>query len=118
MRTKVKKGPSEQVLTRLLDALAQELIEASDEEVLEAARDLGMDPGMKGSAAFLGVIHAAPRRRPDFFDLEELKRLLPKTDRGRIVSGRPVKVPVKGKSRSRRCGRPRLSGERKPSNGK
>lgn len=40
---------------RLLTALERELIEATDEEVLEAARDLGMDPAMKGSAAFFGV---------------------------------------------------------------
>lgn len=118
MPTKVRKGSSCQVLTRLLDAFAQELIGASDEEVLEAAKDLGMDPGMKGSAAFLGVIHPTPRRLSDFFDLDELKRLLPKTDRGRIVSERPVKAAMRGKSRSRRSGRPRLSSERKPSNGK
>lgn len=40
---------------RLLAALQRELIEATDEEVLEAAGDLGMSPMMKGSAAFFGV---------------------------------------------------------------
>lgn len=40
---------------RLLVALERELIEATDEEILEAARDLGMNPAIKGSAAFFGV---------------------------------------------------------------
>ncbi|MGH8201173.1 MAG: hypothetical protein ACREVO_12570 [Steroidobacteraceae bacterium] len=40
---------------RLLAALEQELIAATDEEILEAASDLGMNPAMKGSAAFFGV---------------------------------------------------------------
>lgn len=40
---------------RLLAALERELIEATDEEILDAARDLGMNPLMKGSAAFFGV---------------------------------------------------------------
>jgi hypothetical protein len=40
---------------RLLAALEQELIAAADEEILEAAGDLGMNPLMKGSAAFFGV---------------------------------------------------------------
>lgn len=40
---------------RLLAALERELIEATDEEILAAASDLGMNPAMKGSAAFFGV---------------------------------------------------------------
>jgi hypothetical protein len=40
---------------RLLAALERELIEATDEEVLAAARELGMNPAMKGSAAFFGI---------------------------------------------------------------
>jgi hypothetical protein len=76
MRAKVKPISSERALTRILNAFAQELIEASDEEVLQAAKDLGMDPNMKGSAAFLGVIHATPRRLSDFFDPEEVQQLL------------------------------------------
>jgi hypothetical protein len=42
-------------LERLLLALECELLEATDEEVLAAARELGMNPAMKGSAAFFGV---------------------------------------------------------------
>jgi hypothetical protein len=111
MRAKVKRDSSQQVLTRVLDAFAQELIDTSDEEILEAAQDLGMDLGMKGSAAFLGVIHPTPRQLSDFFDVEEVKRLLAMSGGGRIVGERPVK-PKSG------SGRPRLSSERKPSNGK
>lgn len=47
---------------RLLAALEQELIAATDEEILEAARDLGMKPTMKGSAAFFGI--TIPLRAP------------------------------------------------------
>lgn len=42
-------------LEQVLAALERELIDASDEEVLAAAAELGMNPSMKGSAAFLGV---------------------------------------------------------------
>lgn len=50
---------------RLLVALERELIEATDDEILEAARDLGMNPAMKGSAAFLGATIARPHHWPD-----------------------------------------------------
>lgn len=40
---------------QLLLALERELIGATDEEILEAARELGMNPGMRGSSAFFGV---------------------------------------------------------------
>lgn len=40
---------------RLLAALQRELLEATDEDILAAAGDLGMNPAMKGSAAFFGV---------------------------------------------------------------
>jgi hypothetical protein len=42
-------------LERLLLALEQELLNATDEEVFAAARELGMNPTMKGSSAFFGV---------------------------------------------------------------
>lgn len=45
---------------QLLAALEQELIAATDEEILEAAGDLGMNPAMKGSAAFFGVTRGSP----------------------------------------------------------
>jgi hypothetical protein len=42
-------------LERLLVALEDELLQATDEEVLAAAHELGMNPAMKGSSAFIGV---------------------------------------------------------------
>jgi hypothetical protein len=42
-------------LERLLLALEDELLQATDEEVLTAAHELGMNPAMKGSAALSGV---------------------------------------------------------------
>jgi hypothetical protein len=64
---------SETALARVLDSLEQELIEASDEDVLGAARDLGMNPMMKGSAAFAGLNYPATTRFSDFFDPETQK---------------------------------------------
>ena len=40
---------------RLIHGLEQELLAAPDEEFMAGARELGMNPDMKGSAAFLGV---------------------------------------------------------------
>ena len=45
---------------RLLAALERELVAATDEEILAAAADLGMNPAMKGSAAFFGVTKGLP----------------------------------------------------------
>ena len=45
----------ERGLERLLFALERDVMEASDAEILAAARELGMNPTMKGSAAFFGV---------------------------------------------------------------
>jgi hypothetical protein len=46
----------ELALERLLLALERDAIDASDEELLAAARELGMNPAMKGSAAFFGIL--------------------------------------------------------------
>jgi len=62
-------------LARVLDSLEQELIAASDEDILEAARDLGMNLTMKGSAAFAGLNYPATARFNDFFDPEMLKQI-------------------------------------------
>jgi hypothetical protein len=51
----MKTAPPEVALEHVLTALERELIEATDEEVLAAAAELGMNPAMKGSAAFVGV---------------------------------------------------------------
>jgi hypothetical protein len=55
MRTKLTLTTPAAALGRILDQLDRELIDATDEDILEAARDLGMNPLMKGSAAFLGL---------------------------------------------------------------
>lgn len=76
MRTKVKTIPSEVKLTRILDAFAQELIDASDEEISAAAADLRMDL-QKGSTAFAGVTYPARPQLSDFFDLEAARARIP-----------------------------------------
>jgi hypothetical protein len=45
----------EQVLERILEALEVGLITARDDEIMDAAKDLGMNPAMKGSAAFAEI---------------------------------------------------------------
>jgi hypothetical protein len=48
-------------LERLIQGLEKELLEAADEEFMAGARDLGMNPEMKGSAAFIGVKNLTPQ---------------------------------------------------------
>ena len=48
-------------LERLIHGLEQELLAAPDEEFVAGARDLGMNPDMKGSAAFMGVKNMSPQ---------------------------------------------------------
>jgi hypothetical protein len=71
------RSSTEVVLARVLDALAQELIAAPDEEILEAAQSLGMDPGTRESAAFAGVLYPARPQLSDFFDLQTRQKLPP-----------------------------------------
>jgi len=59
-------------LDRMLAGLERELFEASDEEILAAATELGMKPAMKGSAAFLGIKYGFGMFHPD--DLYGVKR--------------------------------------------
>jgi hypothetical protein len=75
MRTKVKVASPELALTRLVEALGQELIDAPEEEIVEAAKDLGMHLQMRGSAAFAGLKFPASWHLSDFFDLEASRRL-------------------------------------------
>jgi hypothetical protein len=42
-------------LERLLLQLEGDITEATDEEIMAAAQELGMNPAMKGSSAFFGV---------------------------------------------------------------
>jgi hypothetical protein len=78
MRTKVSLSLPVMLLGRVLDALGQELLEASDEEIIEAARSLGMRPEMQGSAAFAGLRYGFRPQWSDFFDVE-MGHLLPGT---------------------------------------
>jgi len=55
MRDAINRAWPELTLERILDGLEQELIAASDQEIQDAARTLGMNPAMKGSAAFIGL---------------------------------------------------------------
>ena len=66
---------------RLLAALERELIDATDEEILEAAKDLGMNPQMKGSAAFFGITRLA--RMPFRPDAPDERSDLPNTSNAR-----------------------------------
>jgi hypothetical protein len=81
MRTKVKVISPQVRLARILVALEQELIDASDEDIMEAARDLGMNPKMKGSAAFLGIKFSDKMRMADFFESDSSKNASVKVSR-------------------------------------
>jgi hypothetical protein len=67
--------PPEVALNRVLAGLEKELAEATDEEIVQAAADLGMDVKMKGSAAFIGVKYTFPKRLEDIFDLEQMRQV-------------------------------------------
>ena len=73
MRNSLKVAAPVAVLTRVLTALELELVDATDEEIMEAARDLGMNPDMKGSAAFVGLTFPVRARLADYFDLEAIR---------------------------------------------
>lgn len=75
MRTKVKAVAREVTLARMLVALEQELIDATDIEIKEAAQDLGMNLDMKGSAAFSGLRYPAKFRFDEHFGQGSLERL-------------------------------------------
>jgi hypothetical protein len=52
-------------LERLLCAFERDVLEATDEEILAAAKELGMKPEMKGSSALFGVTRLVyPRAQP------------------------------------------------------
>ena len=74
MRNKMTSTPPGVALNRVLAGLEKELVEATDEEIVQAAEDLGMNVKMKGSAAFIGVKYTFPKRFADIFDVAELRR--------------------------------------------
>jgi len=112
MRTKMIRSFPETALERVLEALEHELTEATDEEILEAAHDLGMQPGMKGSAAFLGLRYPGALRAEDFFDVQWMLGMLNDPRRIWLASaaqpGRaaaPATVEPRSGSRKRPAGR-------------
>jgi hypothetical protein len=76
--------------------LERELIEASDEDILEAARDLGMNPMMKGSAAFLGLRLLS---FAEFFENHALKQAL--LERATMNTAVPQPAPKRAGRRSK-----------------
>jgi hypothetical protein len=74
MPTKVKRVSPDVTLARVLAALEQELIDATDVEIREAAQDLGMNVDMKGSAAFAGLRYPAKARFSDYFGPDAVAR--------------------------------------------
>ena len=74
MRNKMTRNPPEVALNRVLAGLEKELVEASDDEIVQAAEDLGMNVKMKGSAAFIGVKYTVPKNAAEIFDLADLRR--------------------------------------------
>lgn len=99
MHTKVVKLQNVAVFERLLEALAQELIESTDDELLQAAKDLGMDPTMRGSAAFLGLKYPSIRRRSDYFNVSALPRQQIASERSPTAHQRSKKRPTGRKKR-------------------
>jgi hypothetical protein len=52
-----------------LEAFEQEIMEVSEEEIMEAAKELGMKPEMKGSAAFIDLKYAFGIRGEDICEM-------------------------------------------------
>jgi hypothetical protein len=66
---------AERAFERVLVALERELVATTDEEISEAARDLGMNLAMKGSAAFIGLKYPSGMALRDWFGADDLQRL-------------------------------------------
>jgi len=80
MRNKVKKVSPENALANVLDALVNELLDVTDEEVLGTAQELKMNLSLKESAAFAGLLYPEHPKVGDFFDVES-RSALPSSDR-------------------------------------
>ena len=107
MRTKIKRIPPDTALMRIMDALAQEAIEASDEEVTEAAAELRMDLNSRESAAFAGLTYFAQPQLSEFFSVDVSKSLQAPAEG---IAGNPPAHPTDLQRRSRRL---RIATERK-----
>lgn len=102
MRTHVKRIAPETALERVLESLETELIEASDEEILQAAGDLGQNPMMKGSVAFIGITFPSRAKLSDFFDVEALERMRRGLKADPIEGDTEAPPPLPGRPRSKR----------------
>jgi hypothetical protein len=72
MPTRMNIDWPEVMLARIAASFEEELIAASDEEIIAAAQDLGMNPAMRGSAAFAGIKYpVSARQRRDFFGVTD-----------------------------------------------
>lgn len=107
MRTRLKPISPETALLRILDALAQEVIAASDSEITQAATALRMDLNSRGSAAFAGLTYFARPQLSDFFEIEVSKVLQAPAKQ---VNGR-ARAQLEGKRRSKQA---RIPLDRKP----
>ncbi|MGO9932426.1 MAG: hypothetical protein ACLPV8_11515 [Steroidobacteraceae bacterium] len=101
----------EVVLTRILDAFGEDLIDASDEEIIEVAKELGMDLQMKGSGAYVGLTFPAKWQLSDFFDAEAMKQPIARESTKRIVTA----TSTHPESKSRRSIRSGIPTDRKDS---
>jgi hypothetical protein len=82
-----------------MDALAQEAIVASDEEVTEATADLRMDLNSRESAAFAGLTYFARPQMSEFFSVEVPKSLQAPAEG---IAGNPPAHPADRQRRSKR----------------
>jgi hypothetical protein len=72
MPTRMNIDWPEVMLARIAASFEEELMAASDEEIIAAAQDLGMNPTMRGSAAFAGIKYPiSARQRRDFFGITD-----------------------------------------------
>jgi hypothetical protein len=102
MRPKVAPTRRVAAFERVLEALAQELVESTDDELLEAARELGMEPTMRGSAAFIGLRYPAIPRLSDFFELPAAHPLAIPTRRHSLPNRGSATQPRARKKRRKR----------------
>ena len=76
----------ETALTRILEALEQELLQASDEEIMTVAKELGMNPAMKGSAAFADIRYGVALRRTVIYGIEAWRGALTESEKSVLAA--------------------------------
>jgi hypothetical protein len=75
-----------------LEALEQELLQASDEEIMTVAKELGMNPAMKGSAAFADMKYMVGLQRADIYGIEAWRGTLTDSKKNALASRTPPRV--------------------------